>query len=126
MDKLERFFEDIHAIRETLEMKINEEKEGVALEVFENTKEPVEEPTVQPVNSAQIPTAPTTVIPTAYQVESFTQEQIALAMSNAIAVGRRDIVDKILTTYNAQCLMQIEPTNYNQIAVMLREAGIQV
>ncbi len=123
MDKLERFFEDIHTIREVLEAQTRVDTKA------QNTTADMAPmpniPTVgqMPVQQTEVAVTPT-VIPTAQ--ESFTQEQIAVSMSNAIAAGRKDIIDKIFATFNAQCLMQINPANYNQIAVMLREAGIQV
>lgn len=65
-------------------------------------------------------------VPVNTQAESFTQEQIAVAMSNAMAAGKQDLVQNILKTFNAQCLMQIDSSNYNKIATMLREAGIKI
>ncbi|MCI8396183.1 MAG: hypothetical protein HFJ52_00295 [Clostridia bacterium] len=125
MDKLERFFEDIHAIREILESKARV-KESCADSVEPQT--PIAP--VQPVNPVPVQPAPVTpvaqVVPTAPQAESFTFDQIARAMSNAQAMGRTDLIQSIFTTFKAQTLMQIDPVNYNQIAVMLREAGIQI
>lgn len=142
MDKLERFFEDVHAIREMLEeygfaearmQKIEAETlEANAQNQIKGTnhcegQKPMMP--VQPTSQAPMPTAPvapTTVVPTAPQAESFTFEQIAQAMANAQAVGKMELVQTIFRTFNAQTLMQINPANYNQIAVMLRNEGIQL
>lgn len=137
MDKLERFFEDVHTIREILESKERVSREvgnglnPIASEPVASTitpPAPITTVAPQPVTpiAPVAPTQPVNVIPTTAQAESFTQDQIAVAMSNAMTANRKDVVDKILATFNAQCLMQIDPTNYNQIAVMLREAGVQV
>lgn len=130
MDKLERFFEDVHTIREILESKERVSREvgnGLNPIASEPVASVVTIPASQPVTPVTpIAPQPLNVIPTSAQAESFTQDQIAVAMSNAITANRKDVVDKILATFNAQCLMQIDPANYNQIAVMLRKAGIQV
>ena len=129
MEDLKEFLDDIRRIRIAVE-KIANIENGVdkgtqpVISVPQQISESVPQmsvpsqviPTQAPVASVQIPTAS----------ESFTQDQIAVAMSNAVAAGRNDIIQSILSTFNAQCLMQIDPANYNQIAVMLREAGFQV
>lgn len=66
----------------------------------------------------------TQVIPTA--VETFTREDIAKAMASAMDMGKMDVIQNILTTYNAQSLMDIAPENYGSIALMLREAGVKI
>lgn len=63
-------------------------------------------------------------IPTA--VETFTREDIAKAMASAMDMGKMDVIQNILTTYNAQSLMDIAPENYGNIALMLREAGVKI
>lgn len=134
MEDLKKFLDDIRRIRTAVE-KIAKIENGVdtgTQPVISVPQQISESVTQIPVSSQPIPTqtlvqapAQTPVqIPTAS--ESFTQEQIAVAMSNAVAAGRNDIIQSILSTFNAQCLMQIDPANYNQIAVMLREAGFQV
>lgn len=69
-------------------------------------------------------TVETQVIPTA--VETFTREDIAKAMASAMDMGKMDVIQNILTTYNAQSLMDIAPENYGSIALMLREAGVKI
>jgi len=130
MDRLEKFFEDIGVIRQILERG---EADKVAA-VIAPKQVPVQQEVpqtipvqsqvpVQPIIPQQTPVNP---LPTTAQVESFTQEQIAIAMSNAQAAGKMDLIQNIFNTFGVQTLMQISPANYNQIAVMLREAGIQV
>lgn len=69
-------------------------------------------------------TVETQVIPTA--IETFTREDIAKAMASAMDMGKMDVIQNILTTYNAQSLMDIAPENYGSIALMLREAGVKI
>lgn len=77
-----------------------------------------------PVNNQVAINSQPTVIPTVAQ--SFTREQIAVAMGNATAVGKRDVVINILKSFNVQTLMEIKPEDYNKVATMLMEAGVKV
>lgn len=70
--------------------------------------------------------ATTPAIPVQAQTESFTQEQLAVAMSNAVSAGKMDVVMGVLGKFNAQALTQINPADYNNLAAMLREAGVNV
>ena len=72
------------------------------------------------------PKAPVPVIPTTIVQESFTQEQLARAMSNAVSAGKMNVIQGILNQLGVQALTQINPTDYNKLAVMLKEAGVEV
>ncbi len=130
MDEIKEFFENIKRIRIAVESLVPDRKECSEAPVA-NSAETVAQinainpESVQNYNQPQTPQIPN-AIPVTQQAESFTQEQIAVAMSNAMAAGRNDVVQNILATFNAQCLMQIDSANYNNIATMLREAGIQI
>lgn len=91
MDRLEKFFENIESIAISLE-KISASNSCTAEEnrAKNETSQQVENTIpVQPTNTAPMPQQPiATVVPTVAQAESFTQDQIAVAMSNAIA-GRK-------------------------------------
>ena len=100
-----------------------------------NVRNPIPAPMAQPIPTAnpanvQAPVAPTPVpqmqVPVSQPVEGFTQEQIAVAMSNASVAGRQDLIQTIFNTFKVNTFMGIKPENYNQVATMLREAGIQV
>lgn len=67
-----------------------------------------------------------TAIPATPQTESFTQEQLAVAMSNAVSAGKMNVIMEILGKFNVQALTQINPVDYNKLATMLREAGVNV
>lgn len=69
---------------------------------------------------------PATTIPATPQAESFTQEQLAVAMSNAVSAGKMNVVMEILGKFNVQALTQVNPADYNKLATMLREAGVNV
>lgn len=68
-----------------------------------------------------VPTIPTTIVQ-----ESFTQEQLARSMSNAVSAGKKDTILNILEQLGVQALTQINPTDYNKLAVMLKEAGVEI
>lgn len=81
--------------------------------------------TSAPVNAqvnAQVPQT----IPTTQVAESFTQEQLAVAMSNAVAAGKMAVIQGVLKNFGVQALTQINPADYNKVATMLKEAGVQV
>ena len=68
----------------------------------------------------------TQAIPTVPIQESFTQEQLAVAMSNAVSGGKMNIIQGILQQLGVQALTQVNPADYNKVAVMLKEAGVKV
>jgi len=86
----------------------------------------VEEPKTNTVQAPKVVEAATPVVPVVAQVESFTQEQLAVAMSNAVSAGKMDIITGILQKFNVQALTQIDPKDYNSLAVMLKEAGVKI
>lgn len=81
-------------------------------------------------------------IPTTQVVTNYTQDQIAGAMAMAmqlqhinplklsngevIATGMELVHKVILAQYGAQSLMDIDPKNYGQIAIILNQAGVKV
>lgn len=74
--------------------------------------------------SVSAPAAP--AIPISNVQESFTQEQLAVAMSNAVTAGKMNVIMEILGKFNVQALTQINPADYNKLAVMLKEAGVEI
>lgn len=81
---------------------------------------------VQPQLAPVEPTQPAPVIPTTTVQEGFTREQLAVAMSNAVSAGKMNIVQGILQQFGVQALTQINPTDYNKVATMLKEAGVNI
>lgn len=47
-------------------------------------------------------------------------------MSNAVSTGKMDIIQNILQQFSVQALTQINPADYNKLATMLKEAGVNV
>ena len=69
---------------------------------------------------------PQPAIPTTPAQQSFTQEQLARAMANAVSAGKMNVIQNILQQFNVQALTQINPSDYNKLATMLKEAGVEV
>lgn len=131
MDKLEKFFENIERITTAVESLLK--PTAINIKESNQTETPVMPishmpQSVVPTTTVMAPNAlpQATPVPTASQTENFSMEQIAVAMSNAQSAGKMDLIQKIFNTFGVQTLMQINPANYNQIATMLREAGIQI
>ena len=82
-------------------------------------------PQVQPAVQQQVQNQ-ANAIPTTPTQESFTQEQLAVAMSNAVSAGKMDIIQNILQQFGVQALTQINPIDYNKVATMLKEAGVEI
>lgn len=82
--------------------------------------------TIVPATTIPATVIPSTAIPATPQTESFTQEQLAVAMSNAVSAGKMNVIMEILGKFNVQALTQINPADYNKLATMLREAGVNV
>lgn len=89
-----------------------------------------QQPAMQEVQVPQVqtlqPAIPQTAIPTTPLQQSFTQEQLANAMANAVSAGKMNIIQNILHQFNVQALTQINPSDYNKLATMLKEAGVEV
>ena len=80
----------------------------------------------QEVNQQSVIQNQPNAIPTAQIQESFTQEQLAVAMSNAVSAGKMNIIQNILQQFGVQALTQINPSDYNRVATMLKEAGVEI
>ena len=80
----------------------------------------------QEVNQQSVIQNQPNAIPTAQIQENFTQEQLAVAMSNAVSAGKMNIIQNILQQFGVQALTQINPSDYNRVATMLKEAGVEI
>lgn len=80
----------------------------------------------KPAVTGVVSQAPVQTIPTTPVQEGFTQEQLAVAMSNAVAAGKMNAIQGILQQLGVQALTQVNPADYNKLAVMLKEAGVNI
>ena len=84
-----------------------------------------QQPVIPQVQTPQ-PAIQQQAIPTTLAQQSFTQEQLARAMANAVSAGKMNVIQNILQQFNVQALTQINPSDYNKLATMLKEAGVEV
>lgn len=85
----------------------------------------VAQPTTPAVQTPiQAPAMP--VVPTAPVTQGFTQDQLAVAMSNAVAAGKMQIVLNTLASLGVQALTDVKPEDYNKLASMLQAQGVEV
>lgn len=107
-----------HRAENKIGTSIGEAKNEMCGERVEPSTEAVNQPTPTPINQT---------IPVQAQTEkSFTQEELAVAMSNAVSAGKMNVIMGILAQFNVQALTQIDKKDYNKLATMLIEAGVKV
>ncbi len=105
-----------HRAKNKIDSNVGETKNEICGKSVEPSTEAVNQPT--PINQA---------IPVQAQTEkSFTQEELAVAMSNAVSAGKMNVIMGILAQFNVQALTQIDKKDYNKLATMLIEAGVKV
>lgn len=75
-----------------------------------------------PDNGASVPN-PATTVPTAPVAQTYTMEQLGVAMTGLVDSGKLEIANQILGKFGAQTLMQVPPEYYPQLATAVREAG---
>ena len=128
--------EILKSINENLKRIADIEESKVGKTTTDNAVNPIQvediaKATIVPLNQipVAIPSEPVikeTVIPVTNTIESFTHEQLALAMSNAVSAGKINIIKGILARFNVQALTEIKPEDYNKLATLLKEAGVEI
>ena len=88
---------------------------------------------VQAVQNVQATVAPAPVqtpapaaIPVSDTVQTYTQEQLSLAMARGLDMGLMDAIQNIIHGFGVDCLMQITPDNYGALALKLKAIGVEV
>lgn len=127
---LEKILEDINKnlerIADAIEIKVRlDEKHRAENKIGTSIGETKNEMCGKSVVPSTMPINQT--IPVQAQTEkSFTQEELAVAMSNAVSAGKMNVIMGILAQFNVQALTQIDKKDYNKLATMLIEAGVKV
>lgn len=65
-------------------------------------------------------------LPTTATTQSYTQDQIAIALTGLIDQGKRDYVMQILGQFGAMSLMQVPVERYPELVTQLRGAGANI
>lgn len=129
MDELKKFFKDIGRIADALEnRKVTINENPIDTVVNEVVKEAslnsnnIDQHKIPEVIPQPIPTA----IPVANVQATYTQEQLAVAMGRAIDMGKMVDILSLLAQFKVTCLAELDPSNYNNLALKLREIGVEV
>lgn len=138
MKELEEFFKDIKRIADAMEFQNKVHKKALELagedancEVTNAADENVPSEQVQNVQPVQMAAEPviqpaTNAIPVSTVVQTYTQDQLAIAMSRAVEMGKMAEIQNILLGFGVDNLMALNPNNYNDLALKLREIGVEV
>lgn len=133
---LEKILEDINKnlerIAEAIEIKVgldekHRSENKIGTSIGEAKNEMCGESVVSSTEAIKQSMPINQAIPVQAQTEkSFTQEELAVAMSNAVSAGKMNVIMGILAQFNVQALTQIDKKDYNKLATMLIEAGVKV
>lgn len=85
-------------------------------------QQPVQMPVQQPVQQMPAQTA----IPVSNVTQPYTQEQLAVAMGRAVDAGKMQQIQAILGAFNVSSLMELKQEQYNDLALKLKEIGVDV
>lgn len=142
MEDLKEFFKNIKRIADGVEFMANDIKSTGAETkaildkcnamvdgaIAENTipQAPVQQPIPQPVQAPVQQTPIQTAIPVSNTVQTYTQDQLAVAMGRALDSGKEEMIRNILGMFNVISLMELKPEQYNDLALRLKEIGVDV
>lgn len=70
--------------------------------------------------------APTTVIPVTNVQHTYTMDELSLAMARALDMGMMTEIQNLMAQFNVSCLAELNPSFYNDLALKLREIGVEV
>lgn len=135
MKELEKFFNDIGRIADALENRkvtISENTVDTVNTVNTVVNEVVKEASLnvnsqEQINTSQVTQQPIpTTIPIADVQPTYTQEQLAVAMGRAIDMGKMVDIQNLLAQFKVACLAELDSSNYNDLALKLREIGVDV
>lgn len=84
---------------------------------------PVQQPVVQtPVTEVQQPAA----IPTSHVAQSYTVEQLQMAMAPLVDAGKMKEIRGLLNGFGVPSIMDLQPDQYGALATALRGMGAQI
>lgn len=141
MEKLEKLFNDISRIADAMEKRNQllerlapKETNTVETKVEQITQairqpqvlQPVAQPVPQPIQPVQQPAAIPNQIPTTQVVHKYTKDQFALAMGRALDAGKMADIQRIVGLFGVQTLMEIPEERYDELALKLKEIGVDV
>lgn len=136
MDELKKFFKDIGRIADAMEKIVADNSEANVFinSTLKEVKTTIDNNVKQDVTTNQIvqPVQPSvdasirTAIPVTNTAQSYTQEQLAVAMGRALDMGKMTEIQNLLAQFSVNSLMELTPDKYNDLALKLREIGVEV
>ena len=141
MEELKEFFKDVKRIADGIEAIANDVKKERTVEravetacnclttQYEQCKQehqPVPQQAQAPIQQSvqQVPVQ--TAIPVSNTVQSYTQEQLAVAMGRAVDSGKQSQILAIISSFGVSSLMELPQERYNDLALKLKEIGVDV
>lgn len=134
MKELEQFFKDIKRIADSVEFIANDIKNtGSETKAILDKCNAMVDGAIAENTNAQAPVGeipqtpePATTIPVSNTVQAYTQEQLAVAMGRAIDARKMQEIQTILGMFNVSSLMELKPEQYGDLALRLKEIGVDV
>lgn len=132
MKELEEFFKNVKRIADALENIGNTQNKPIKTDNKENEKNTVNEyiMALDPkLNNIDVPAkqVTATIIPVSNTVQTYTRDQIAVAMGHALDdPAKMQKITAILNEFGATSLMDIPEGQYNNLVLKLKTIGVEV
>lgn len=132
MKELEEFFKNVKRIADALENISNVQNKPIGISTKENEKQSVAEhvATANPkISTSAIPTTPVPLgqIPVSNTVQTYTRDQIAVAMGHALDdPAKMQKITAVLNEFGATSLMDIPEDQYSNLVLRLKTIGVEV
>lgn len=138
MEELKEFFKDVKRIANGIEAIANDVKKERTVERAVETAcnclttqceqcKQVQQPVPQQIQAAPMQQIPVqTAIPVSNTVQTYTQEQLAVAMGRAVDSGKQSQILAIISSFGVSSLMELPQERYNDLALKLKEIGVDV
>lgn len=132
MKELEEFFKNVKRIADALENISNAQNKPIKTDDKENEKQTVAEHVLAPdakagtINISTVP-VPLGQIPVSNTVQTYTRDQIAVAMGHALDdPAKMQQITTILNEFGATSLMDIPEDQYSNLVLRLKTIGVEV
>lgn len=132
MKELEEFFKNVKRIADALENISNAQNKTINVGTKENEKQMVDEYTMAldpKLNNIDVPAkqVTATIIPVSNTVQTYTRDQIAVAMGHALDdPAKMQQITAILSEFGATSLMDVPDDQYNNLVLRLKTIGVEV
>lgn len=88
---------------------------------------PVQQPIAQtPVAQSVVEVQQSAAIPTSHVAQSYTVEQLQMAMAPLVDAGKMEEIRALLNSFGVPSIMDLQPDQYGALATALRGMGAQI